>query len=159
MRAQRAVSSMARVNTDHSTRPDTELQSDSSSTRQYLLFRGSPYSQVRRCIRPTPLSPLECTRREEHRSLHRRLGGHRVQRRGAAGQALSVRPGTQPEMNRRQRYRASARAGDISPPDIATCPAPSLIDKVVQRAPEMESVRRSGRWRSLRIRRTRRSLG
>jgi len=45
--ALRAVSSMARVDTDHSTRPDTELQSGPSSTRRHLPFRRSPYSRVR----------------------------------------------------------------------------------------------------------------
>ena len=48
LRAQRAVSSMARVATDHSTRPDTELQSDPSSPQSHLHFRGSPYSRAQR---------------------------------------------------------------------------------------------------------------
>src|SRR4030095_448187 len=40
MRAQRAVSSMARVRIDHPTRPDTELQSDPSSPQPTLAFPG-----------------------------------------------------------------------------------------------------------------------
>ena len=46
MRAQRAVFSKARVRIDHPTRPDTELQSDPSSPRWHLHFRGSPYRRL-----------------------------------------------------------------------------------------------------------------
>jgi len=46
MRAQRAVPSMARVQTDHPTRPDTELQSDPSSTPANLAFPGKSIQRL-----------------------------------------------------------------------------------------------------------------
>jgi transposase len=56
MRAQRAVSSMARARIDRPSRPDTELQSVPSSTRKHLHSQGSPYSAVRPHYHPASAS-------------------------------------------------------------------------------------------------------